>query len=220
MKRILFPPFITGIICFICLVYGCSEPAKNGPDSVKQVKLTRFEMQSSALISSSGDEISNAGYKPDVYWFPVNVPATVLSGLVANNVYPDPYSGLNNMLIPDASDELNKKYNLEQFSHLPNEPNPWKKPYWYRTLFHIPAEDSGRHFQIIFKGINYRAAVWINGKQITDSTRMAGMFAEYSLDVSRLVNMVRIMRWLLRSIRLIIQGCLPRNNLQPLGISS
>jgi exo-1,4-beta-D-glucosaminidase len=88
------------------------------------------------------------------------------------------------MLIPDASDEFNKKYNLEQFSHLPNNPNPWKKPYWYRTTFNIPSGDKGRCFQLIFKGINYRAEVWINGKQIADSTQMAGMFAEYSLDVS------------------------------------
>ena len=119
------------------------------------------------------------------YWFPVNVPSTVLTGLVANKVYPDPYAGMNNMLIPDASDEFNKKYNLEQYSHLPNDPNPWKKPYWYRTVFKVPAEDNGRHFQLIFKGINYRAAVWVNGKQIADSTQMAGMFAEYSLDISK-----------------------------------
>ena len=97
-------------------------------------------MQSSALISSTGAEISTAGYKSKVYWFPVNVPSTVLTGLVANKIYPDPYSGLNNMLIPDASDEFNKKYNLEQYSHLPNDPNPWKKPYWYRTTFNVPAE--------------------------------------------------------------------------------
>ena len=49
------------------------------------------------------------------------------------------------------------------------------------------AADNGRHFQLIFKGINYRAAVWINGKQISDSTQMAGMFAEYSLDVSKYI---------------------------------
>jgi exo-1,4-beta-D-glucosaminidase len=155
---------------------------------VKQEKLTRFELQSSVLINSTGAEISSPEYKPGVYWFPVNVPCTVLTGLVANKIYPDPYSGLNNMLIPDASDEFNKKYNLEQFSFLPDNPNPWKKPYWYRTTFNIPADDRGRCFQLIFKGINYRAEVWLNGNQIADSTRLAGMFAEYSLDVSKQIR--------------------------------
>ena len=54
---------------------------------------------------------------------------------------------------------------LEQYSYLPNEPNPWKKPYWYRTTFMVPAIDKGKHFQLIFKGINYRAEVWVNGKR-------------------------------------------------------
>ena len=152
---------------------------------VKQVKLSKFGLQSSVLISSPGEEISTIEYKSKVFWFPVKVPSTVLTGLVANNIYPDPYSGLNNMLIPDASDEFNKKKNLEQFSHIPNHPNPWNKPYWYRTVFKVPEADKDRHFQLIFKGINYRAAVWVNGHQLADSTQMAGMFAEYSLDISK-----------------------------------
>ncbi|HUX58449.1 MAG TPA: beta galactosidase jelly roll domain-containing protein [Bacteroidales bacterium] len=167
------------ILCLVIFV-----PASSQSGTVKQVKLTDFQLQSSALILSSGEDISKLDYQSKVYWFPVKVPSTVLTGLVANNVYPDPYSGLNNMLIPDASDEFNKKYNLEQFSHLPNDLNPWKKPYWYRTTFAVPASDQGRHFQLIFKGINYRAAVWVNGQPVADSTEMAGMFAEYSLDIS------------------------------------
>ena len=156
--------------------------------NIKQEKLTRFELQSSELIQAPGELISTPGYHSNVYWFPVTVPSTVLTGLVANRIYPDPYSGMNNMLIPDASDEFNKTYHLEQYSHIPNVPNPWKKPYWYRTSFKVPDTDKGRHFQLIFKGINYRAAVWMNGKPIADSTRMVGMFAEYSFDVSRIIN--------------------------------
>jgi hypothetical protein len=155
---------------------------------VKQVKLTNFDLQSSALISADGAALSSVGYHSPVYWFPVKVPSTVLTGLVANKIYPDPYQGLNNMLIPDASDQFNKEYNLEQYSFLPNDPNPWKKPYWYRTTFKVPAADKGRVFQLIFKGINYRAAVWVNGKQIADSAQMAGMFADYNLNISSAVN--------------------------------
>ena len=155
---------------------------------VKLTRLSSFQMQSSALITEDGASVSQAGYISNVYWFPVKVPCTVLSGLVANKIYPDPYSGLNNMLIPDASDEFNKRYNLEQFSYIPGEPNPWKKPYWYRTVFEVPVKDKGRHFELLFKGINYRASVWVNGKQIADSAQMAGMFSEYRLDVTGVIN--------------------------------
>jgi len=171
---------LTIAVCF----FLCSNlyAQKN---SITQVKLTDFNLQSEYLVNDAGSIISTANYKSSVYWFPVKVPSTVLTGLVANKIYPSPYLGLNNMLIPDASDKFNKEYNLEQYSFIPNQPNPWKKPYWYRTTFKVAASDKGKVFQLIFKGINYRAAVWINGKQIADSTQMVGMFAEYSLDVSK-----------------------------------
>jgi hypothetical protein len=104
-------------------------------------------------INHIGEVISTSAYHSNIYWLPVKVPCTVLTGLVANRIYPDPYSGMNNRLIPDASDEFNKTYNLEQYSHLPNLPNPWEKPYLYRTTFKVPDADKGRLFQLIFKGI-------------------------------------------------------------------
>jgi hypothetical protein len=174
------------LLLFILFVFSVHGNSQNG--TVKQEKITRFELQSAVLVKATGAEISSSEYKSSVYWFPVRVPCTVLTGLVANKIYPDPYSGLNNMLIPDASDEFNKKYNLEQFSFLPNNPNPWKNPYWYRAIFTVPADDRDRHFQLIFKGINYRAEVWLNGNQIADSSQMAGMFAEYSFDISKQIE--------------------------------
>jgi hypothetical protein len=151
---------------------------------VRQTKLTRFTLQSSAVVMAGGDSLSSVNYVAKNYWFPVTVPSTVLTGLVANKVYPDPYIGMNNMLIPDASDSFNREYHLEQYSHLPGQPNPWKKPYWYRTVFSVPAADNGRHFQLVFKGINYRAEVWLNGRKLADSAKMVGMFEEFVLDAS------------------------------------
>lgn len=152
-----------------------------------QVKICDFRMQSAHVVSDTPETLSHPGYITPVYWMPVKVPSTVLSALVRNKIYPDPYHGLNNMLIPDASDEFNRQYNLEKYSHLPGLPNPWSKPYWFRTEFYVPKVDEGRHFDLIFKGINYRAGVWLNGKQIADSSEMAGMFAEYRFDVSGVI---------------------------------
>jgi beta-galactosidase/beta-glucuronidase len=163
-------------------------PAYLTAQHIKQIQLTDFDLQSSSVMPQSGEKLSQPSYNSSVYWFPVKVPCTVLTGLVQDKVYPDPYIGMNNMLIPDASDSFNHQYHLEKYSHLPNEPNPWKKPYWYRTTFAVPKSDKGKHFQLIFKGINYRAEVWVNGKRIADSSEMVGMFAQYSLDVSKVVN--------------------------------
>ncbi len=153
--------------------------------NVNQHQLTKFQLQSSEVISENGAEISLPDYQSNVYWFPVNVPSTVLTGLVANRIYPDPYSGMNNMLIPDANDEFNKRYDLEKYSHIPNVGNPWKKPYWYRAVFTVPENEKGRHFDLVFKGINYRAEVWLNGKMLADSSQMVGMFARFDFDVTQ-----------------------------------
>jgi beta-galactosidase/beta-glucuronidase len=170
------------ISCTLLLqvIFACNVLAQN----VKQVQLSQFQLQSSALIKNGGKELSASGYNATTKWYSVRVPSTVLTGLVANGVYPSPYHALNNMRIPDANDEFNKQYDLEKFSHIPGNPNPWKKPYWYRTTFNVPAADKGKIFQLIFKGINYRAEVWLNGKRIADSTQMVGMFAEHNLNVS------------------------------------
>ncbi|HWI92511.1 MAG TPA: glycoside hydrolase family 2 TIM barrel-domain containing protein [Flavisolibacter sp.] len=175
------------IICLLTCICFFMQPANVFAQNayVKQVQLSRFQLQSSALINDDGSRLSLPGYHSKIYWFPVTVPSTVLTGLVANKVYPDPYTGLNNMFIPDASDEFNQKYQLEHFTHLPDRVNPWKKPYWYRTVFSVPAGDKGKYFQLLFKGINYRAEAWLNGQLIADSSQMAGMFAEYSWDVSK-----------------------------------
>jgi hypothetical protein len=169
--------FATIGVLLLCTARLSAQP-------VSQVKLTHFTLQSSAVVHAGGGSLSSIHYDAADYWFPVTVPSTVLTGLIANKVYPDAYTGMNNMLIPDASDTFNREYHLEKYSYLPGEPNPWKKPYWYRTTFAVPAADKGRHFQLIFKGINYRAEVWLNGQLLADSAKMVGMFREFDLDAS------------------------------------
>lgn len=172
---------------FICLTGMLTGTCLFAQPLESQQRLTDFNLQASGLVSDDGVKLSDAAYRAPIHWFPVQVPTTVLSGLVANKVYPNPYEGMNNMLIPDASDEFNKQYQLEKFSHLPGVSNPWKKPYWFRTTFEVPMI-ADKQFQLIFKGINYRAEVWLNGKRIADSTQLVGMFAEHDLLVTNHVK--------------------------------
>ena len=155
---------------------------------VKQVQLKNFQLQSTYMVSDDGKQISSPKYQSSINWYPVKVPCTVLSGLVQNGVYPNPYIGLNNMLIPDANDSFNVKYNLGKYSFIANTTNPWNKPYWYKTAFFVPQSDKGKLFQLVFKGINYRADVWLNGNLIADSSQLAGMFADFVLNASNAIK--------------------------------
>ena len=103
MKRFFY---LTIFLCLANSIAFCQSP-------VRQIQLINFDLQSSAVIKDNGSTLSTANYSSSNYWFQVKVPCTVLSGLVANKVYPDPYVGMNNMLIPDASDSFNHQYHLE-----------------------------------------------------------------------------------------------------------
>jgi hypothetical protein len=40
---------------------------------------------------------------------------------------------------------------------------------WFRRTFHVPEAVKGRRVVLYFEGINYNAAVWVNGKQVGES---------------------------------------------------
>ena len=98
-------------------------------------------------------------------WYPVpHMPATVLQILEDDGVYKDLYYGMNLV----APGEL------------------WRKRWWYRTTFSVTA-DREVH-TIIFKGINYRADIFVNGQKIADKSQAVGMYNSFEFDVSKFVH--------------------------------
>ncbi len=68
------------IFCFTGLISRENLCAQN---SVNQIQLSDFSLQSSAVIKEDGTLLSTIQYQSKDYWFPVKVPTTVLTGLVA-----------------------------------------------------------------------------------------------------------------------------------------
>ncbi|HLY58951.1 MAG TPA: LamG-like jellyroll fold domain-containing protein, partial [Stellaceae bacterium] len=110
-------------------------------------------------VAALPDQLSRSGFK-DEAWYPATVPGTVLTTLVDRGVYPDPYVGLNNMVIPERLA---------------------RQDYWYRTEFETPAALDSRHGTLTFKGINYAAEVWLNGERLGSIT---GAFIRGVFDVT------------------------------------
>lgn len=109
-----------------------------------------------AALSSMGIDTSN--------WYDATVPGTVLTTLVREGIYPDPYFGLNNLAIPES---LNKQ------------------SFWYRTEFTLPTDFSGKELSLHFNGINYYAEIWLNGQYLGHIT---GAFIRGDFDVTRLAH--------------------------------
>lgn len=100
----------------------------------------------------SADEVGTTEYN-------AVVPGTVLTTLVKRGVYENPYFGLNMMKIPDDLCRKNWIYELN-----------FKRP-----------EDGSRYHTLVFNGINYKADIFLNGKQIGNIT---GAFKRGVFDVS------------------------------------
>ncbi len=91
------------------------------------------------------------------------MPATVLQILQENGVYKDLYFGMN----------------------LATPGDLWKQDWWYRTTFTAPP---GREvYSLIFKGINYRADIWLNGRRVANRATVVGMYDEFEFNVTEFI---------------------------------
>jgi exo-1,4-beta-D-glucosaminidase len=140
-----------------------------------------WSMRTGAEVKDAGETIGAPGYNA-AGWLAVTAPSTVLAGLVANGVYPDPYTGMNFAQIPGSWPKP-----LDMSSHAQPPGSPFLKPWWFRTEFDL-ADPAGRRVWLHFNGICFRANVWLNGKKIADQKDMAGVFRYFEYDVTEVVK--------------------------------
>jgi len=133
-----------------------AAPAREGATAWT---LKRWSLAEAPKVSAAPTALSSPSFDAKA-WYPATVPGTVLTTLVDRGVYPDPDYGLNNTAIPES---LNKQ------------------DYWYRTEFTAPAGQEGRHQQLVFKGVNYAAKVWLNGERLG---ALKGAFIRGRFDVT------------------------------------
>jgi exo-1,4-beta-D-glucosaminidase len=125
-----------------------------------------WSMQSSDEATASGDKLSQPGAEID-NWYKVTLPTTVMAALLAAGEYPDISHGENLKQVPK-----------ERFK------NSW----WYRKEFTLPPNSTGKQFWLYFKGINYRANIWLNGKLLADSNTAVGAYRDFELNITAAIS--------------------------------
>jgi len=128
-----------------------------------------WTLREAPKVNAAGAQLATASF-PGNDWMRATVPGTVLTTLIDDGVYLDPDYGLNNLLIPET---LNKQ------------------DYWYRNVFTLPAgvqsalSGPAGHVELTFQGINYQAAVWLNGSLLGT---LKGAFRRGNFDVTSLLK--------------------------------
>lgn len=138
-----------------------------------------WSIQSSDEVRETGAVLSTTDYQPH-NWYSATLPSTVLSALVRARVYPDPYIGTNLRSISGTAYPIG--FN---FSNAPMPPDsPFRHSWWYRTTFELPASHAGRTVWLGFDGINFRANIWLNGRQVAAAKQAAGAWRLFEFDVT------------------------------------
>ncbi len=156
-----------------------ATPASEGNGSSQVLLRENWFIQPSADVRADGAAISTVGFSTRE-WYPASLPSTVLSALVEDKVYPDPYIGTNLRSVPGTTYPI-----FEDFSNIKMPPNsPFRQSWWFRTEFKLPPEYKGKTIWLGFDGINYRANVWMNGVQVASSEELAGTWRLFQFDVT------------------------------------
>src|SRR6202451_4655902 len=142
-----------------------------------------WALQSSCLFLARGEQISTPGFRTNG-WHSATVPTTVVSALVADKTYPDPYYGKNLRDIPGTTYPIGKNFSLLA---MPKD-SPFHCSWWYRTEFTLPANYKGRHVWLYFGGVNNHANIWLNGHLVAGGKDIAGAYRTYEFDVKSLVS--------------------------------
>src|SRR5208337_129977 len=182
------------LIPFFSLAVATAQPSfQPAPASTLPLR-EGWALQSSAKVMATGEAISQTKFQTKD-WIQADVPTTVVAAQVKSGLLPDPFYAMNLRQYPGVSYPVG--FN---FSNIPMPPDsPYAVSWWYRKEFTLPAVYAGKTVWLNFRGINYRANIFLNGKQIANSNEVAGAWRTYEFNVTSAVkpgtNVLAVQVW-------------------------
>ncbi len=182
------------LIPFFSLAVATAQPSfQPAPASTLPLR-EGWALQSSAKVMATGEAISGTSFKT-TDWIQADVPTTVVAAQVKSGLLPDPFYAMNLRQYPGVSYPVG--FN---FSNIPMPPDsPYAVSWWYRKEFTLPAVYAGKTVWLNFRGINYRANIFLNGKQIANSNKVAGAWRTCEFNVTSAVkpgtNVLAVQVW-------------------------
>ena len=182
------------LLPFLLLACATAQPSHQPAPAITVPLHDGWSLQSSAKVSAPGEAVSETSFKTDG-WIRADVPTTVVAAQVKSGLLPDPFYGMNLRQYPGVSYPVG--FN---FSNIPMPPDsPYAVSWWYRKEFALSNIFAGKSVWLNFRGINYRANIYVNGKQIANSNDVAGAWRTYEFNVTSVVkqgtNVVAVQVW-------------------------
>ncbi len=168
MKKILF------LSILVSFAFSISAKVTDNlitvPETGETILLDKNWIARQAAYVMVDGAVLSSGKQDFRAWLPATVPGTVLTTLLYNDLIPSPYYGMNNKLIPDIFHTGTDFYT-----------------YWFVNQFTLLKTGKGKRLWLNFRGINYMAEIFLNGKRISTTTH-EGMFIRRSYDITDAVK--------------------------------
>ena len=191
----------------LCLFVTLAAAESDSQFPLNQVSLNQFSLnqgwtlQSSTKVIATGEALSSPSESTGSPTYQtsdklqVDVPSTVIAAQVRSGMLPDPFYAMNLRQYPGVSYPIGSN-----FSNIAMPPDsPYGVSWWYRKEFTLPDDYDGKTVWLNFRGINYRANIFLNGKQIANSNEVVGAWRTYEFNVTSSVrpgnNVLAVQVW-------------------------
>jgi exo-1,4-beta-D-glucosaminidase len=173
-----------------------TSPADTGASDISNLGAAGWEVQSSAVATQTGAQISTPGFDTNA-WLPVandgaGAPGTEIEALAQNGKCPgDTALQPVNQSI-DSRSSVFFSTNMQRCYGFMNTIGAvtvkrFSMPWWWRADF-TPDLASGQVATLIINGVIGSANVWVNGHQVATSGTVTGAYTRFTFGITGLVR--------------------------------
>jgi exo-1,4-beta-D-glucosaminidase len=176
-------------------VQATASPSDTGASDVSDLGSSGWTVQSSAVATQAGAQISTPGFNTST-WLPVTnddegAPGTEIEALVQNGLCPsDPALQPVNQNTGGTSSvfySTNMKSCYGSMSAIGADTVPeFDVPWWWRTDF-TPNLQTGQVATMIVNGVIGSANVWVNGQEVATSSTVTGAYTRFTFSITKLI---------------------------------
>src|SRR5215472_9255531 len=173
-----------------------SSPSDTGASDITNLGTAGWAVQSSAVATQTGAQISTPGFNTST-WLPVTnddagAPGTEIEALAQNGKCPGDTAlqPVNQSTSSPSSVFFSTNMQLCYGSMTkigPDTVSQFSVPWWWRTDF-TPNLQAGQVATLIVNGVVGSANVWVNGTEVATSTTVTGAYTRFTFNISNLIH--------------------------------
>src|SRR6516225_4690781 len=169
-----------------------SSPSDTGASDITNLGSGGWEVQSSAVATQTGAQISTPGFNTST-WLPVSnddagAPGTEIEALAQNGQCPGDTAlqpvnqGTSSPNSVFFSNNMQLCYgNMSKIG--PDTVSEFSVPWWWRTDF-TPNLATGQTATLIVNGVVGTANVWVNGTEVATSATVTGAYTRFTFNIT------------------------------------